>query len=335
VVRQSSADVHDVAAGPAHGAGPAGRKKIGQPGVEIRTEFTKMLGIDYPIVGAPMFLVSYEEYTIAVSEAGALGAFPLPNYPTTAELREALERIRRATDRPIGVNIHLSGRFPWEEQLRICLDAGVTFFISSLGNPALILEDVHENGGIVFADVISSEQGLKARDRGADGLVAVGSGAGGHCGNIPTLILVPHLREKTSLPVLAAGGISTGAQMAAALAVGACGVLVGTRLIATSESGAPDAYKQEVIDAAPEEIVTTSEITGNPATWLPNTIREYRQHPEREWTGWRDLWSAGQSVAQVDAVKPVAEVIREMVKEYVRVCGVLERSIASTRPVSG
>jgi nitronate monooxygenase len=306
---------------------PGSQLKISESGVKIRTEFTEMLGIDYPIVGAPMFLVSYEEYTIAVSEAGALGAFPLPNYPTTAALREALANIRRATDRPIGVNIHLSGRFPWEEQLRICLDAGVTFFISSLGNPALILDDVHKNGGIVFADVISAAQGLKAGDRGADGLVAVGSGAGGHCGNIPTFILVPYLRELTSLPVLAAGGISTGAQMAAALAVGACGVVVGTRLIATSESGATDAYKREVIDAAPEEIVTTSEITGNPSTWLPNTIREFREHPEREWKGWRDLWSAGQSVAQVDAVKPVSGVVREMVEEYARVCGDLRQTV--------
>ena len=304
---------------------------IEKPGVKIRTEFTEMLDIDYPIVGAPMFLVSYEEYAIAVSEAGALGAFPLPNYETTAALREALEKIRRATDRPIGVNIHLSGRFPWQEQLRICLDAGVTFFISSLGNPALILDDVHQNGGIVFADVISSEQGLKARDRGADGLVAVGSGAGGHCGNIPTLVLVPYLREVTSLPVLAAGGISTGAQMAAALAVGACGVVVGTRLIASPESGAADAYKQEVVDATPEEIVTSSEITGNPATWLPNTIREYREHPEREWKGWRDLWSAGQSVAQVDAVKPVSGVVREMVEEYVRVCDDLRQRVLHRR----
>jgi nitronate monooxygenase len=201
------------------------------------------------------------------------------------------------------------------------------FFISSLGDPALILDDVHRNGGIVFADVISSAQGLKARDRGADGLVAVGSGAGGHCGNVPTLILVPYLREVTSLPVLAAGGISTGAQMAAALAVGACGVVVGTRLIASPESGAAEAYKQEVVDASPEEIVTSSEITGNPATWLPNTIREYRAHPEREWKGWRDLWSAGQSVAQVDAIKPVSEVVYEMVEECARVCGDLRRSV--------
>jgi nitronate monooxygenase len=303
--------------------------------VKIRTEFTETLGIDYPIVGAPMFLVSYEEYTVAVSAAGALGAFPLPNYDTTAALRAALKNIRRATDRPIGVNIHLSGRFPWAEQLRICLDAGVTFFISSLGNPALILDDVHANGGIVFADVVSLEQGLKARDRGADGLVAVGSGAGGHCGTIPTFILVPYLRERTALPVLAAGGISTGAQMAAALAVGACGVVVGTRLIATAESGAPAAYRQAVVNAAPEEIVTSSEITGHPATWLPDTIREYREHPEREWKGWRDLWSAGQSVAQVDGVKPVAGVIREMVDDYVRVCGDLRQRVVAPRPTRG
>jgi len=85
--------------------------------VKIQTTLTDWLGIDYPIIGAPMFLVSYEEYAVAVSEAGALGAVPVPNYRTTGDLRQALENIRSATDKPIGVNIHLSGRFPWKEQL--------------------------------------------------------------------------------------------------------------------------------------------------------------------------------------------------------------------------
>ena len=134
--------------------------------MKIETDFTRLIGVDYPIIGAPMFLISYEEYVIALAQAGALGAFPLPNYRTTADLEQALRTIRSATNRPIGVNIHLSGRFPWQEQLKLCLDAGVSFFISSLGNPALILDDVHANGGLVFADVISLAQGLKARDRG-------------------------------------------------------------------------------------------------------------------------------------------------------------------------
>ena len=147
--------------------------------MKITTKFTELTGLDYPIIGAPMFLVSYERYVIALAEAGAMGTFALPNYRTIEELKTALQVIRQATSKPIGVNIHLSGRFPWKEQLALCLDAGVTFFISSLGNPALILDDVHANGGVVYADVVKLEHALKSRDRGVDGLIAVGAGAGG------------------------------------------------------------------------------------------------------------------------------------------------------------
>lgn len=298
--------------------------------MKIKTTFTDLMDIDYPIIGAPMFLVSYEEYVIAISEAGALGAFPLPNYRTTADLKQALRTVRQATDKPIGVNIHLSGRFPWQEQLKICLDAGVSFFISSLGNPALILDDVHANGGVVFADVISLAQGLKARDRGADGLVAVAAGAGGHCGTLPTLIFVPYLRQKTGLPVVAAGGVSTGEQMAAALAVGACAVIVGTRLIATDESRAAPAYKQAVVAAGPEEIVTTADITGNPTTWLARSIADFEERPSLGSRRWRDLWSAGQSVAQTESIQPAAAVIREMVLSYQAACQTLSQTVANS-----
>jgi nitronate monooxygenase len=284
--------------------------------VKIKTSFTQATGVDYPIIGAPMFLVSYEPYVIALAEAGAMGTFPLPNYRSIEELKQALQIIRRATSKPIGVNIHLSGRFPWKEQLAVCLDAGVSFFISSLGNPALILADVHANGGMVYADVVKLEQALKARDRGVDGLIAVGAGAGGHCGNISTLVFTPYLIEKTGLPVIAAGGISTGAQMAAALALGACAVIVGTRLIATDEAGAAAAYKQAVVDARPEDIVTSAEITGNQATWLAGSIADFQERPSLESKKWRDMWSAGQSVAQTDSIMPVQQVIGEMIASY-------------------
>ena len=295
--------------------------------MKIRTPFTETVGIDYPIIGAPMFLVSYTDYVVALAEAGALGAFPLPNFRTTAELKQALKTIRKATHKPVGVNIHLSGRFPWKEQLALCLEAGVSFFISSLGNPALILADVHANGGVVYADVISLTQALKARDRGVDGLIAVGAGAGGHCGSISTLVFTPYLVQKTGLPVVAAGGISTGAQLAAALAVGACAAIVGTRLIATQESGAAPAYKQAVIDARPEDVVTTANITGNPATWLASSIASFREQPDLDSKIWRDLWSAGQSVAQTETIQPVRAVIQEMVADYFRACQMLNCSI--------
>ena len=183
----------------------------------IETEFTEMIGIDYPIIGAPMFLVTYEELAIAVARAGALGAIPLVNYLEAEGLKRALKKITKETDKPIGVNIQLHSKYEWKEQFALCLDAGVKCFIASLGDPRLILDDVHANGGKLFADVVSLDQGLKARDRGVDGLIAVAAGAGGHCGTLPILIFVPYLRSKTGLPVIAAGGVSTGAQMAAAI----------------------------------------------------------------------------------------------------------------------
>ena len=290
---------------------------------KIETEFTRMIDVDYPIIGAPMFLLSYEELVIAVARAGGLGAIPLPNFRTTEDLKKTLDRIREATDKPIGVNIHLSGRFEWKAQLSLCLDAGVKFFITSLGDPRLILDDVHANGGKVFPDVISLEQGLKSRDRGADGLIAVASGAGGHCGTIPTHILIPYLKSKTDLPIIAAGGISTGAQMAAAMAVGACAVVVGTRLIATTESRAQAAYKEAVVRAGPEDIVCTARITDNPASWLAESIKDFIEQPKVGSRRWRDFWSAGQSVAQVEKITSATEVIREMVDDYIRVCKAL------------
>ncbi|MFH1114966.1 MAG: nitronate monooxygenase [Pseudomonadota bacterium] len=295
---------------------------------KIETEFTRMFDVAYPIIGAPMFLVSYEELTVAVSEAGGLGAFPLPNYRGLDDLKTALKTIRKRTDKPIGVNIHLSGRFPWKEQLAICLDAGVGFFITSLGDPRLILDDVHANGGKVFADVISLDQALKSRDRGADGLIAVASDAGGHCGTVPTIIVVPYLVSKTGLPVAAAGGISTGAQMAAALALGACAVVVGTRLIATDESMAKQAYKAAVIAAGPNDIVCTDRITDNPATWIADSIRDFETRPELGSKKWSDLWSAGKSVAQCEGIQPAGDVVREMVRDYAAACEALKRTIA-------
>jgi len=294
----------------------------------IDTAFTRMINVEYPIIGAPMFLVSYEDLTVEVSEAGALGAFPLPNYRATDDLRAALKNIRNRTDKPIGVNIHVSGKFPWKEQLALCLDAGVKFFLTSLGDPRLIIEDVHANGGKVFADVISLEQAVKAADRGVDGLVAVASDAGGHCGRVPTIILVPYLKSKVGLPVVAAGGISTGAQMAAAMALGACAVVVGTRLIATHESRAVQGYKEAVVAAGPEDIVCTDMITGNPATWLARSIEDFKERPELGSKKWLELWSAGKSVAQTEEILPAGEVIRKMAAEYGSICKNLARTVS-------
>ena len=288
--------------------------------LRISTPFTDVMGIRYPIIGAPMFLVSYEELVVAVCNAGGMGMLPLPNYRTPEQLRQAMKTIRSQTDAPVGVNIHLSGKFPWQEQLSICLDSGVKFFITSLGDPRLILDAVHERGGWVFADVVSLAQGIKAREGGVDGLVAVGAGAGGHGGQVATMVLVPYLAEKVGLPVIAAGGISTGRQMAAAVACGACAVIVGTRLVASIESRASVAYKQALIDTGPEGIVCTDRVTGNPAYWIASSIADMEERPPLTSKKWLDFWSAGQSVAQVREIKPAAEIIAEMAEEYCETC---------------
>lgn len=298
----------------------------------IRTLLTDMYGLRYPIVGAPMFLVSYEALAIAVTQAGGLGTIPLPNYRDIGALRRALDVIRRATDGPIGVNLHLSGRFEWKAQLAACLDAGIGFFITSLGDPRLIIDDVHASGGRVFPDVVSLTQGLKSRDAGADGLVAVGAGAGGHGGTIPIPVLVPYLAAKTGLPVIAAGGISTGAQMAAALALGACGVVVGTRLIATDEACARPAYKAAVVAAGPEDIVFSDRLTGNGANWIRQSIERVACAPELGSRRWRDIWSAGHSVAQVEQIRPAAAVIEEMACGYGETCAALQQSLHPDQP---
>jgi nitronate monooxygenase len=263
----------------------------------------------------------------AVSEAGGLGMFPLPNYRNMDDLKKAFTTIRQTTDKPIGVNIHLSGRFEWKRQLALCLDAGVQFFITSLGDPRLIIEDVHANGGNVFPDVISLKQALKAREGEADGLIAVGAGAGGHGGTIPMPVLVPYLVEKTQLPVIAAGGISTGEQMAAALSLGACGIITGTRLIATPEAGVVDAYKKAIVNSNPSDIVYSKKITGNWANWIKQSIEQVKATPELGSKKWLDIWSAGQSVAQAEEILPAGDIVREMAVSYAKACTKLQKTI--------
>lgn len=287
---------------------------------KIKTPLTDMLGIDYPIVGAPMFLVSFEDLVIAVSEAGGLGTFPLPNYLTIDELKKALQAITSATKKPFGVNIQLHGRYPWREQLAVCLDAGVKVFSTALGDPRLILADVRANGGKVLSNVVSLGQAQKAYESGVDALIAVGAGAGGHTGTIPTLVLVPYLVEKVGLPVVAAGGISTGAQMAAVIAAGACGVVVGTRLIATPEAQAETEYKNMVVEAGPEDIVYSNRITGQYANWLKPSMDGIEETEGYTSSRWVKVWSAGQSVAQTNSIMPAAKVIEEMATEFCTVC---------------
>lgn len=317
---------------------------------KIETRFTQMMGIDVPIVQAPMFLVSNEEMVAAASEAGAIGTFPALNYRPIEKYREALQTIRGKTKKPIGVNVIVNQSNSRQgDDIKYALEAGVNLFITSLGSPKNVILEAHRQGAKVLCDVTNLEHAIKVQDLGADGVIAVGSGAGGHAGPVSPLVLIPWLKEKLTIPILAAGGIAHGSQIAAALALGADGVSIGTRFIACREARIEEAYKEAVVAASPEDIMMTSRVSGTPAAVirtpyveklgadLPWALRVLKEHPKTKkfivplihLSGmkameaaatkptWKTVWSAGQSVGLIHEVLSCQEIIEKLVEEYI------------------
>ena len=307
----------------------------------------RMLGIDLPIVGAPMFLVSYPELVVAVSNAGGIGTFPSANYRTLEEMDEAMREIRALTDRPIGVNIILhEGHNPaWRGQFDTALRNRAELIIFSLGVKRDVVREAQAAGAKVFFDVTTLRHAKVAAKSGVDAIIAVSQGAGGHAGTVNPFSLIPELKAapEISVPVLAAGAISSGAQMAAALCLGADAVYVGTRLIATPEARAAQAYKQMILESSASDIVYSGEISGIPANWLGPSYNRWKaaQTPGtnaamtlvaagdhaghgagdggEELKRWRDIWSAGQGVAQIQSVEPAGDIVAGMARDCERI----------------
>lgn len=320
----------------------------------ISTSLTRVLGIKYPIIGAPMFLVSNVEMVVAISEAGGIGTFPALNYRPIEKYREAIIEMKRRTKKPIGVNVIVNKSNTRQNQdIKHALDNGVELFITSLGSPAGVIREAHKIGAKVFCDVTNLEHAKKVADLGADGLVAVGTGAGGHAGPISPLVLVPWLAREMKIPVILAGGVAHGSQIAAALALGAGGVHVGTRFIASTEAGVDMAYKAAVVNSTPEDIVMTTRVSGTPAavinteyvkkigTDLPLLLKILKENPltkkyavplihllgmksleaaavsqAGEKPTWKTVWSAGQSVGLVDEISDCRSIVERLVAEY-------------------
>jgi nitronate monooxygenase len=281
--------------------------------VKLSTPLTELLGCRYPIICAPMFLISNVDMMVAVGEAGALGAVPALNYRTTEELRAAIEAVRARTSAPFGVNIIIKGPRVLED-VEACLDLRVPLIITSLGDPTMVCQAAHARGIRVFCDVINLKHAKKAEAAGADAVIAVGAGAGGHAGRISPLVLVPWLAGALSIPVVAAGGIATGAGVAAALALGADMAYVGTRFIASVESPADEEHKQMILRATPEDVEFTAEVTGTPANFLRESLVAFRGGAAGK--AWKTVYSAGQNVGLIETIKPCAEIIRELVDDY-------------------
>lgn len=320
-----------------------------------QNDFVRLMKIRYPIIAAPMFLVSNEDIVVESSEAGGIGTFPALNYRPIEKYAEALKKIKARTQKPIGVNIIVNkSNARQKDDLRIALENGVDLFITSLGSPKDVIADAHKNGAKVVCDVTNLEHAKKVQDMGADGVIAVGAGAGGHAGPISPLVLIPWLKTELHIPIIAAGGISHGAQIAACLALGASAVSVGTRFIASKESQVDEAYKKAILDSSPENIVMTTRVSGTPAavieteyikkigTELPLYLKILKNNSftkkyavplihllgmkslekAAEGPTWKTVWTAGQSVGLIDDVLSCREIFQKLIAEY-------EASVAS------
>lgn len=293
----------------------------------IRTPLAEKLGLRYPIVCAPMFIISNKEMIVAAAEAGILGSMPSINLRTHEAFREALAWIRARTDKPFAINLTIKLTDPerLENDFAACLEFGVPVIITSYGNPSELARRAHERGVTVFHDVIHLHHALKAQSAGADAIIGVAAGAGGHAGTTSPYVLYPHLRENLKVPVIAAGCIATGRQLAASLALGAELVYMGTRFIASTECGAEARYKSMVVGGAPESIVYTDAVSGVHANFLRETVpgmatadraaaqADVQQHGGKKW---KDIWSAGQGIALAKEVKPIAAIVDDIAREY-------------------
>lgn len=252
-------------------------------------ELCRVLGLERPIMQGGMGWVASGRLAAAVSNAGGLGVIATGGIMPSAELREHIGRVRdEAPGRSFGVNVLLpsgardddgfANRRLLREQLDVCLDERVPVLLSGLGDPSGVIEETHGAGAKFVAVVGSVRAATKVARAGADAIVAQGNEAGGHVGPLGTLTLGQGVVRAVDTPVALAGGIATGAGVAAALATGAGGVSVGTRFIASEESDAHPAYKQAVVDAGEASTVVTPACTGKPSRALRNPFTD-------AWTG--------------------------------------------------
>ena len=306
-----------------------------------------------PVIGSPMFIVSNPKLVIAQCTSGIVGSFPALNARPAELLDEWLHEITEALsewDRdhperpaaPYAVNqiVHRSNdRF--EHDMTVCAKWKVPIVITSLGARVELNDAVHSWGGITLHDVIDDRFARKAVEKGADGIIAVAAGAGGHAGRWSPFALLQEIRAWFDGPLILSGAIANGGSVLAAQAAGADLAYVGSPFIATEEANAPDAYKQAIVDSGAADIVYSDLFTGVHGNYLRSSIVNAGLDPDALAAGsldtmkfgsegsskskaWRDIWGSGQGIGAVDRVRPVADYVDLLAEQYVaakaRVC---------------
>ncbi|HRP10149.1 MAG TPA: nitronate monooxygenase family protein [Terricaulis sp.] len=298
-----------------------------------------------PVVGAPQFIIANPELVIAQCKGGIVGSFPALNARPQPLLDDWLHRIKDelaaydeanpgAPAAPYAVNqiVHKTNE-RLEQDVAACVKHKVPIVITSLGARPEVNDAIHSYGGIVLHDIINIKFAEKALEKGADGLIAVCAGAGGHAGGLSPFALISEIREFFQGPLLVSGAIATGRGVLAAQAMGADLAYMGSAFIATTEANAPQDYKQMIVDSAAGDIVYSNLFTGVLGNYLKGSIAKAGLDPDNlpqsdpskmnfgggegsKAKAWKDIWGAGQGVGGVHEILPTADLIARLKREY-------------------
>ncbi|MCH2231412.1 MAG: nitronate monooxygenase [Crocinitomicaceae bacterium] len=312
-------------------------------------ELCRMLGIEFPIIVAPMFLVSNKEMIIESIKSGVTGAIPALNYRTVDELRTVIKEIKCEVKGPFGINLIVNkSNFLYKEQLKVCCEEGVDFIITSLGSPEETIKMAKKFNIKVFCDVVDVKYAKKVEILGADAVIAVNKEAGGHAGPMSYQELIPLLKEECSIPVISAGGVGNGYELKSMIEHGADGVSMGSVFIASNEAEISQDYKQACVDYGKDDIVMTTKLSGTPCTviktpyvekigtsqnWLERFLNKNKRF--KKWfkaftffkgmknlqkaafsSTYKTVWCAGPSIEHVKSIRPIEEIVKQLRKEY-------------------
>lgn len=289
-----------------------------------------------PVVAAPLFLISNPDLVTACCKSGVVGTFPALNQRTSEGFEEWLLDVKSRLgegDAPYGVNLIVHPtNFRLQPDLELCVKHKVPIVITSLGAVSDVVDAVHSYGGKVFHDVINRRHAEKAIAAGVDGLILVCAGAGGHAGTMHPMPFIHEIRSMFDGTILLSGCMSTGRDVASAMQMGADLAYMGTRFINATESAAPEAYRDMIINAGISDIVYTAAISGVNANFLRPSLEaagitkelwemkgkvDFGEKLDSEAKAWKTIWSAGQGVTSIHDAKPTADIVAELRADFI------------------
>ena len=314
----------------------------------MATKLTQLLNIKYPIIQAPMFLVSNVAMVKEAMDSGIAGCIPALNYRTLDELRDAINELKSSKPEggSFGFNLIVNkSNVKYKGQLEVLCEEGCDFIITSLGSPEETIKQAHKAGIKVFCDVVDLKFAKKVEGLGADAIIAVNNEAGGHRGNMSPEDLIKLLKDNCNIPVISAGGVGCKADIDEMLSYGADGVSVGSPFIASVEANVTDEYKQACVDYGAEDIIMTERISGTPctvintpyvqkigtkATWIENLLNKNRKL--KKWVKmirfsigmkatekaakkatYKTVWVAGPSIEHTTEILPVKDIVAKLI----------------------